>query len=91
MTESEPESEPPPKPGVKYPKPFGRMTWSERRAWYPEWFAKTFEEEREKQRAKEQAKAEATEQRAAPKLDQASYGRGCPPPGGFSVTTKKWT
>lgn len=33
----EPKPEPPPKPGV--PKPFSRMTRSEKRAWYPEWCA----------------------------------------------------
>jgi hypothetical protein len=42
-------------------------------------------EERMKEEAKEQAKV----QRAAPKLDQASLGRGRPPAGGFSVTTGK--
>ena len=36
VTEPAPEPEPPQKPGVKYPKPFSRMTWSEKRAWYPE-------------------------------------------------------
>jgi hypothetical protein len=35
-----PEPEPPQKPGVQYPKPFSRMTYSERRAWYPELYAK---------------------------------------------------
>jgi Family of unknown function (DUF5681) len=34
--ESEPE--PPQKPGMKYPKPFSRMTRSEKLAWYPEWY-----------------------------------------------------
>jgi hypothetical protein len=82
--------EPPPKPGVKYPKPFHRMTWSEKRAWYPEWWAKKLEQEQEKDRAKEEAKAEAKE-RAAQKLDQASRGPGRPPPGGFSLTTGKWS
>jgi hypothetical protein len=37
--EIEPEPEPPQKPGVKYPKPFNQMTWSQKRAWYPEWYA----------------------------------------------------
>jgi hypothetical protein len=41
----------------------------------------------EKERMKEQAK----EQQAAPKLDQASCGRGRPAPGGFSLTTGKWS
>ena len=49
--------------------------------------AKRPEEEREKERMKGQAK----EQQAAPKLDQASCGRGRPAPGGFSVTTGKWS
>jgi hypothetical protein len=31
------------------------------------------------------------EKQAAPKLDQASLGRGSPPPGGFSLTTGKWS
>jgi Family of unknown function (DUF5681) len=34
-----PEPEPPQKPGLQYPKPFSRMTDSEKRAWYPEWYA----------------------------------------------------
>ena len=80
--EPEPEPEPPQKPNVKYPKPFSRMTRMERRAWYPEWWEK-YGEAWEKRRAKEQ--------KAAPKLDQASLGRGRPPPGGFSLTTGKWT
>jgi hypothetical protein len=79
--------EPPPKPGMNYPKPFNQMTMSEKRAWYPEWWA----EQQKKQWTKEQAEAEAKEQKAAPKLDQASLGRGRPPPGGFSVTTNKWS
>jgi hypothetical protein len=32
----EPEPEPPQKPGMQYPKPFSRMTMSEKWAWYPE-------------------------------------------------------
>ena len=86
----EPEPEPPLEPGVKYPKPFHRMTGSEKQAWYPEWWAKKLEQERGKDRAKEEAKAEAKE-RAAQKLDQASHGPGRPPPGGFSLTTGKAT
>jgi hypothetical protein len=31
------------------------------------------------------------EKQAAPKLDQASLGRGSPPPGGVSLTTGKWS
>ena len=83
------EPEPPQKPGVNYPKPFSRMTWSERRAWYPEWHAKKEKERMEQEKAKATAKANAPQ--AAQKLDQASYGPGRPPPGGFSVTTGKYT
>ncbi len=72
--------EPTPEPGKKYPKPFSQMTRSEMRAWYPEWWEKNGEAW-EKQRAEEQ--------KAAAKLDQASLGRGNPPPGGYSVTTGK--
>lgn len=43
------------------------------------------------ERAQAAAKGQAKEQRAAPSLDQASLGRGRPPPGGFSLTTKKWS
>jgi Family of unknown function (DUF5681) len=58
--EIEPEPEPPQKPGWTYPKPFSRMSWTERRAWYPEWWA---EKERvEKERAKATAKAKANKQ-----------------------------
>ena len=105
VTEPEPgpEPEPAPKPGVKYPKPFSRMTRSERRAWYPEWYAENLKREQEKDRAKAEAKAKAKEnaeenakenaqeQKAAPPLDQASLGRGDPPTGGFSRTTGKWS
>lgn len=35
--------------------------------------------------------SEAKAPPATQKLDQASYGPGRPPPGGFSVTTGKWT
>ncbi len=100
----EPEPEPPPNPNA--PKPFSRMTWTEKRAWYPEWFA-----EQEKKRL-EQAKSSLQspprpsganetiketaiqEPRAMPpsqKLDQAGYGPGIPPPGGVSLTTGKPT
>ena len=41
--------------------------------------------------AKADAEAKKNEKRPAQKLDQASYGRGRPPPGGFSVTTGKWS
>ncbi len=37
--ETEPEPEPPQRPGLNYPKPFSRMTGSQKRAWYPEWYA----------------------------------------------------
>ena len=81
--EAKPEiPEPTPEPGKTYPKPFSRMTRSEKQAWFPAWWAK-YGEAWEKQRAKEQ--------QAAPKLDQASLGRGRPPPGGFSLTTGKWS
>jgi hypothetical protein len=86
-----PEPEPPPKPGMKYPKPFRLMTRSEKQAWYPEWYAKKLEEEQEKARAEEKAKAQANEKRAAQKLEQASCGPGRPAPGGFSLTTGKWS
>lgn len=85
VTEPQPEPEipePTPVPGTKYPKPFSQMAWSEIRAWYPEWWAK-YGEAWEKQRAKKQ--------QAAARLDQASLGRGRPPPGGVSVTTGKPT
>ena len=56
--EIEPEPEPPQKPGVQYPnKPFSRMTWSERRAWYPEWLAQKEKERVEKEREKAKVKA----------------------------------
>jgi hypothetical protein len=51
----EPELEPPPKPGVNYPKPFIRMSWTERRAWYPDWPAQ--KERLLQERAKAAAKA----------------------------------
>jgi hypothetical protein len=34
--QTEPEPEPPQKPGVTYPKPFSRMTELQKRVWYPE-------------------------------------------------------
>ncbi len=46
---------------------------------------------REEGREKESMKEQVKQQQAAPKLDQASYGRGRPAPGGFSVTTGKWS
>lgn len=85
VTEPQPEPEipePTPVPGTQYPKPFREMTASEIRAWYPEWWAK-YGAAWEKQRAKKQ--------RNAAKLDQASLGRGRPPPGGISVTTGELT
>ena len=88
---SEPEPEPEPKPGVNYPKPYSQMTWSEKRAWFPEHCAKMAAEEQEKAKAAEKAKAQDNQKQPAPKLDQASLGRGNPPPGGRSATTGKWT
>jgi hypothetical protein len=57
QTEPEPEPEPPQKPGMTYPKPFSRMSWTERRAWYPDWHAQKEKERVEKERAKATAKA----------------------------------
>ena len=37
--QTEPEPEPPQRPGVQYPKPFSQMTELQKRAWYPEWYA----------------------------------------------------
>ena len=74
--------EPTPIPGNTYPKPFRQMTPLQRRAWYPEWWEKYGQ-------AWEKRRVEA--QKAAPPLDQASVGRGSPPPGGRSLTTGKWT
>ncbi len=37
---SPPPPDPEPEPGKNYPKPFSRMTRTEKRAWYPEWYAK---------------------------------------------------
>ena len=71
------EPEPPLIPGVQYPKPFDRMTFGEKRAWFPEYYKQ--QEQRNKQ------------QQTAQKRDQDSVGRGRPAPGGFSVTTKKWS
>lgn len=85
VTEPEPGREipePTPEPGKKYPKPFSRMTRSEKQAWFPEWWAKNGEAYEKQQIKKRQV---------AQPLDQASLGRGCPPPGGFSLTTKKWS
>lgn len=75
--------EPVPEPGKTYPKPFSQMTRLERRAWYPKWFQQ-HGEAWDKQQLKKQ-------QQAAPSLDQASLGRGRPPPGGYSITTGKRT
>ena len=74
--------EPTPIPGKTYPKPFSQMTPLQKQIYYREWWEK-YGEAWEKQRAEEQ--------KAAPKLDQASLGRGRPPPGGVSLTTGKWT
>ena len=71
------------------------MTMSEKRAWYPEWWVKKLAEAQEKERAKAKAKEDvqkqANETQAAPPLDQASCGPGRPPPGGYSLTTGKWS
>ena len=40
---------------------------------------------------KEKARQEPRAMQPAQKLDQAGYGAGCPPPGGRSLTTGKWT
>jgi Family of unknown function (DUF5681) len=40
---------------------------------------------------KAKAEVELKQRPAAQKLDQASFGYGHPPPGGYSVTTKQWT
>jgi hypothetical protein len=37
---SPPPPDPEPEPGTNYPKPFSRMTRTEKRAWYPDWWAK---------------------------------------------------
>ena len=44
-----------------------------------------------KETPKEKAKEEVRQTQPAQKLDQASYGAGRPPPGGYSVTTGKPT
>ena len=44
-----------------------------------------------KETPKEKAKQEVKQSQPAQKLDQAGYGAGCPPPGGFSLTTGKPT
>jgi hypothetical protein len=41
--------------------------------------------------SEEKAKQEVKQSQPAQKLDQAGYGAGCPPPGGRSLTTGKWT
>lgn len=74
------EQEPQQNPDVNNSAPVSRMTSSEKLALY------------QKLCAEDEAKeAEAKEQRASQRLDQASYGPGRPAPGGFSLTTRKWT
>jgi len=42
-------------------------------------------------KSKSDPEPSGNEKQAAPPLDQASLGRGSPPPGGFSLTTRKWS
>ena len=48
-------------------------------------------DETKKETTREKVKQEVKQSQPPQKLDQAGYGAGCPPPGGRSLTTGKWT
>lgn len=57
----------------------------------PELFDDDLEEMKQPESSAASAPVEAKQTQPVQRLDQASRGRGVPPPGGFSVTTKKWS
>ncbi|MGD0044047.1 MAG: hypothetical protein ABSE84_27190, partial [Isosphaeraceae bacterium] len=48
-------------------------------------------DETKKETTREKFKQEVKQTQPVQPLDQAGYGAGCPPPGGFSLTTRKPT